>query len=171
MDNDAHPDQVIIRPDGPHYRIEIQLSTRPESVSYTVPRRAAGLRLMVCDIDDDDDDDLILFSGTSPDLLGLWLNDDASHCRFERVYDPPSGPAIGNTPRTGYRHGPGREVPGVIDSNHRRVFDRSTPYFLPARLGPEDSGPPTSTRIAFRILSYARQGRSPPHLRASIIPL
>src|SRR5229473_3859851 len=63
FDNDNRPDLAIIRSEGSHYKVDIQLSTQ-ESVSYSVPRSASGIRLMVCDVDGDDYDDLILFNGT-----------------------------------------------------------------------------------------------------------
>lgn len=161
FDNDNRPDLAIIRSDGTHYKVDIQLSAQ-ESVSYTIPRSAAGFRAMVFDIDDDGYDDLILFNGTSSQLLGMWLN-DGDHSRFESGKDdgPPSNILWGERPWS-YRHNPSPEASVFTNPTYRLPFGRPPSEFFRTALGREKSISSEPSEPCLQILSYTLHGRSPP---------
>lgn len=161
FDNDNQPDLAIIRSEGSNYKIEIQLSARQKRLSYTVPSSALSITLIVCDVDGDDDDDLVILNGTSLQPLGAWLNNDGQG-RFETGDDLANSNAIWSDNRFGYQHHSDWADQVFISQNTRLPFDRSAWGLLSTSVEPEGFIPGELQKGSLQILTYARQGRSPP---------
>jgi len=118
LDGDGRPDRAIVRAEsrGPNafkYRIELSLSTRVGSSSFSVAGEEGGLRIVPRDVDGNGTVDLVITSARWFTPVGIWIND--GHGSFTEG-DP-----------TIYPQSAWTEGNGVSSDNPRETFQATVP--------------------------------------------
>lgn len=118
LDGDSHADVAIVKPEGwgPRgfqYRIELRLTTRAGTSSFSVAGETGGLRIVARDVDGDGDLDLVIKSARSLTPVGVWIND--GHGGFTEGDPGAYPPSIWS------------EGPGVVLSHQRETFQAIVP--------------------------------------------
>ena len=80
LNGDQKIDVVTTRPgrrdsQGYSHEVDVRLGGSPEKGSFTFRGPSARVRLSIRDLDGDHDWDIVILEASSPEALGVWLND------------------------------------------------------------------------------------------------